>query len=351
MKRSRSRSAVGVAVEGFAVGVGGAARVTALDLHRRLAYTPRAMRIVYLGTPAFAVPPLQALARAGHELLAVVAQPDRPAGRGQALRAPATKEWALAHGVPVLQPEKVRDGRLAAELAALGPDLLAVAAYGRILGKDLLELAPHGAINVHGSLLPRYRGAAPIQWAIADGEAETGVSIMRMDEGLDTGDVLLQRVIAIRDDDTAETLAPRLAELGAAALVEALALLGRGAIVPVRQDGAQATLARILEKEDGRVDWRRPAKAIRDRLRGFWPWPGAFTTLDGRAVKLLDTAVAGEGDGAPGDATVLPGRGLRVACGEGTALLVARVQPEGKPAQGAADFANGLRRKSFTLGT
>jgi methionyl-tRNA formyltransferase len=310
------------------------------------------MRIAFLGTPAFAVPPLEALARAGHPIVAVVAQPDRPAGRGQALRVPATKTWALAHGVPVLQPQKVRDGRLAADLDALRPDLLAVAAYGRILGKDLLELTPHGAVNVHGSLLPRYRGAAPIQWAIADGEAETGVSIMRMDEGLDTGDVLLQRVVAIGPDDTAESLAPRLAAIGGAALVEALALLERGEIVPVRQDPARATLARILEREDGRIDWTRPARAIRDRLRGFAPWPGAFTTLEGRAVKVLDAALAdGGSDGRPGQAALVPGRGLRVACGGGTALLIARVQPEGRPAQDAAAYANGLRRREFTFGT
>jgi methionyl-tRNA formyltransferase len=310
------------------------------------------MRIAYLGTPAFSVPPLDALAAAGHTIVAVVAQPDRPAGRGQALRAPATKAWALAHGVPVLQPEKVRDGKLAAALGALAPDVLAVAAYGRILGKDLLDLAPRGALNVHASLLPRYRGAAPIQWAIAEGEAETGVSIMQMDEGLDTGDVLLQRALPIGPDDTAESLAPRLAALGAAALVEALALLERGAIVPVRQDAAAATLARILEKEDGRVDWRRPARVGRDRLRGFSPWPGAFTTLDGRLVKVLDAAVDdGSAAGAPGEAAVVPGRGLRVACGDETALLLLRVQPEGKPPLAAADFANGLRRRTLALGT
>ncbi len=310
------------------------------------------MRIAYLGTPAFAVPPLDALHAAGHTLVAVVAQPDRPAGRGQALRAPATKAWALAHGIHVLQPEKVRDGKLAEALRALSPDVLVVAAYGRILGKDLLDLAPHGAINVHGSLLPRSRGAAPIQWAIAEGEAETGVSIMQMDEGLDTGDVLLQRALPIGADDTAETVAPRLAELGAAALVETLALLERGGIVPVRQDASRATLARILEKEDGRVDWSRPARAIRDRLRGFSPWPGAFTTLDGRLVKVLEATVEdAPAPGAPGAAEVVPGRGLRVACGDGTALLLLRVQPEGKPALAAADFANGLRRRAVALGT
>lgn len=304
-----------------------------------------------MGTPAFAVPALDALARAGHTLLAVVAQPDRPAGRGQALRAPATKAWARERGIPVLQPEKVRDGRLAAELGALGPDALVVAAYGRILGDDLLGLAPYGAINVHGSLLPRHRGAAPIQWAIAEGERETGVTIMQMDHGLDTGDMLLQRALAIGPEDTAESLAPRLAALGGEALVEALALLAAGRIVPVRQDPAQATLARILEKEDGRVDWARPAAAIAARLRGFTPWPGAFTTLEGRTLKLLAAAPAAEAaGGAPGHARRLAGQGLLVACGEGTSLVVTRVQPEGKPAQDALAFLNGLRRDALVLG-
>src|SRR5512142_2020896 len=189
------------------------------------------MRVVFMGTPAFAVPSLEALARVGHELVAVVAQPDRPAGRGQALREPATKVWAKAHGVPVLQPVKVRDGRLAAELAALRPDVLVVAAYGRILGPDLLRLAPLGSVNVHGSLLPRWRGAAPIQWAVASGDRETGVTIMQMDEGLDTGDVLLQRAMPIDPGDTAETVSERLADVGGAALVEALDGLSRGVLV------------------------------------------------------------------------------------------------------------------------
>jgi methionyl-tRNA formyltransferase len=309
------------------------------------------VRIVFMGTPAFAVPPLEALVRAGHELLAVVAQPDRPAGRGQALREPATKVFARERGVPVLQPEKVRDGRLAAELAALRPDVVCVAAYGRILGKDLLTLAPFGALNVHGSLLPRWRGAAPIQWAIASGERETGVTIMQMDEGLDTGDMLLQRALPIAADDTAETLAPRLAALGGEALVEALALLERGELVPVRQDPAQATLAPILEKEHGRVDWTLPAARISDRLRGFSPWPGAFTALEGRTVKLLQARpLDGAAPGAPGEARRVPGRGLAVTCGGGTALLVERLQPEGKGAQDALAFLNGLRRDAVTFG-
>lgn len=304
-----------------------------------------------MGTPAFAVPSLDALARAGHELLCVVAQPDRPAGRGQTLRAPATKEWALARGIAVLQPEKVRDGKLCAELAAMTPEAIVVAAYGRILGKDLLTLAPHGALNVHGSLLPRYRGAAPIQWAVANGDAETGVTLMQMDEGLDTGDVLLQRALPISPTDTAETLSPRLAALGGEALVEALSLLAAGQLTPVRQDASEVTLAPILTKEDGKVDWSRPARAIAARLRGFTPWPGAWTTLDGRTVKLLEVEVADGAGGAPGAAVKLAGRGLAVACGEGTTLLVKRLQPEGKGAQDALSFLNGLRRDTVGFGT
>ena len=313
------------------------------------------MRVVFLGTPAFAVPSLDALARTGHELVTVVAQPDRPAGRGQALREPATKVWARERGVPVLQPEKVRDGKLAAALAALRPDVLCVAAYGRILGKDLLELAPHGAVNVHGSLLPKYRGAAPIQWAIASGEAETGVSIMQMDEGLDTGDVLLQRVLPIGPADTAESLSPALAAVGGEALVEALSALEAGTVVPVPQDAAHATLAPILEREHGRIDWTRPAKEIHDRLRGFQPWPGGWTTLDGKVLKILEAscedARADASTWTPGTAFAVSGRGLAVSCAFPTVLLARRLQLEGKVPQAAADFANGLRKKQVVLGT
>jgi methionyl-tRNA formyltransferase len=326
----------------------------------RIAYTHPAMRIVFMGTPAFAVPSLDALASAGHELLAIVAQPDRPAGRGQALREPATKSWALARGIPVLQPEKVRDGRLAEQLGQLRPEALVVTAYGRILGADLLGLAPYGAINVHGSLLPRWRGAAPIQWAIASGDRETGVTIMQMDEGLDTGDMLLQRTLPIAPEDTAESLSQRLAALGGEALVAALEGLARGAVVPVRQDPAQATLARILEKEDGRVDWSRRAQEIAARLRGFTPWPGAFTSLEGKMVKLLEarpmaldaggaTLPPGWPGAARGEAFRIAGGGLLVTCGGDTALLVKRLQPEGRPPQDALAFMNGLRRERLAF--
>ena len=300
------------------------------------------MKIAFLGTPEFAVAPLDALARAGHEVACVVAQPDRPAGRGQALREPATKAWARARGVPVLQPEKVRDGRLAAELRALAPDLLVVVAYGRILGDDLLTLAPFGAVNVHASLLPRWRGAAPIQWALAAGDLETGVTLMHMDAGLDTGDILLQRVLPIAPDETSATLHDRLAALGAAAIVEGLPLLEAGRrLTPVRQDGACATLARIIEKEDGRLDFARPAAELAARVRAFTPWPGAFTTLGGRLLKVHAARALPGGPGlAPGEVSA-GGDGLLVGCGAGSALLLAEVQLEGKKRLSAADFVKG----------
>jgi methionyl-tRNA formyltransferase len=297
------------------------------------------MRIAFLGTPAFAVPALDALERAGHQVVAVVAQPDRPAGRGQELREPATKAWGRERGVPVLQPLKVRDGALAKGLAALNPDLLVVVAYGRILGEDLLGLAPHGAVNVHASLLPRYRGAAPIQWAVAEGERETGVTIMQMDAGLDTGDILLQRAILVGEDD-APALSVRLAALGGEALVLALRLLEDGSVVPVRQDGALATLAPVLEKEHGRLDFHLPAARLAARVLGFRPWPGAFTTLAGRTLKVhAATAIVGERL-SPGATRATPD-GLLVGCADGTALLVREVQLEGKRRVAAAEFLKG----------
>jgi len=309
------------------------------------------MRVVFLGTPEFAVPTVEALARAGHEILAVVAQPDRPAGRGQALKVPATKAWAEARGVPVLQPEKVRDGALAAALGSLRPDLLVVTAYGRILGRDLLTLAPLGAVNVHASILPRWRGAAPIQWAVASGDRESGVTIMQMDEGLDTGDVLLVRTAAIGAEETAEALAPRLATLGGEAIVEALPLLAAGALVPVRQAAAGVTLAPILEKADGRLDFTRTATELACRVRGFTPWPGTFTSIGGKGLKVhRASALQGAaGDGPPGTARVVDGA-LRVACGGGTALGLLEVQPEGKKRMTARDFVNGLPAGALVLG-
>ncbi len=307
------------------------------------------MRVVFLGTPDFAVASAEALARAGHELLAVVAQPDRPAGRGQALRPPATRSWAEARGIPVLQPARVRDGALAAALAPLRPDVLVVTAYGRILGADLLRLAPLGAVNVHASLLPRWRGAAPIQWAVAGGDAETGVTVMQMDEGLDTGDVLLARTLEIGPEETAAELAPRLAALGGEAIAAALPLLAAGDLVPVRQDPAAVTLAPILSREDGRLRWERPAAELAARVRGFTPWPGTFTTLAGKALKVHRARARSGGPAAPGEGR-LEGGALLVGCGGGTALELLEVQPEGRRRMAARDLANGLGRTGLWFG-
>jgi len=328
------------------------------------AWSGRAVKIAFLGTPPFAAASLEALAAAGRTPCCVVAQPDRPAGRGQEPREPATKRWAREHGVPLLQPEKVRDGSLAAALGAHAPDLLVVVAYGRILGRDLLTLAPFGAVNVHGSLLPRWRGAAPIQWAVAEGDAWTGVSVMRMDEGLDTGDILLQRATAIGPEETSADLHDRLAVLGGAALVEALPLLERGRLAPVRQDPAEATLAPIIEKEHGRLDFRLPARRLACRIRGFSPWPGAFTSLGGRLLKVHAARQATPADLsanfartakpavpdiermsvrgmlAVGEAGSIPA-GILVGCGEGSALLLTELQLEGKRRLPAADFLKG----------
>jgi len=306
------------------------------------------VRIAFLGTPSFAVAPLEALARAGHALACVVAQPDRPAGRGQELREPATKRWASRNGVPVLQPEKVRDGRLAADLRALAPDVLVVVAYGRILGEDLLRLAPFGAINVHASLLPRWRGAAPIQWAIAEGDRETGVTIMQVEAGLDSGDILAQRATAIGESEDAEHLHDRLSALGAGALCETLPLLEAGRIVPVRQDPSQVTLAPVIEKEHGRIDWSQPAWRIANRVRGFRPWPGTFTTLAGKLLKVWTARPAAGGDLAPGAARAAP-EGLLVGCGAGTALLATELQLEGKRRLPAAELLKGVTVRDGTV--
>jgi len=241
------------------------------------------MRIVFLGTPEFTLPLLEACAQAG-ELALVVAQPDKPAGRHQELQQPASKRWALRRGIPVEQPARVKNGALASVLASARPEVAVVAAYGRILPPDALAVPRHGCLNVHASLLPELRGAAPAQWAVARGYRETGVTIMQVDEGLDTGDIRLQKRIDIAPDETGESLLARLAPLGAEALAEALQKLELGALPRIPQEHAKATLAPILTREDGRVDWTRTAVALDQRRRGFLPWPGAWTTVKGASL-------------------------------------------------------------------
>ena len=293
------------------------------------------MRCVFLGTPAFAVPTLEALVTAGHDLIGVVTQPDRPRGRGHEFAASPVKESALRHGLPVFQPERIRRPEAVAALARLAPEVMVVVGYGQIIPQPIIDIPPHGIINVHASLLPKYRGAAPVQWAIANGETRTGVTTMRIDAGLDTGDMLLKAETEIAPGENSLELGARLAAMGAALLIETLA--GIGAIVPEKQDPAQATYAPILKKEDGLIDWRAPAQSIDSRVRGFQPWPGAYTRFRGQQLQIWKSRVSAGATGEPGCLLLHP---LRAICGEGVLELI-EVQLEGRKRIAAAAFANG----------
>ncbi|MGH7819299.1 MAG: methionyl-tRNA formyltransferase [Candidatus Binatia bacterium] len=303
-----------------------------------------------MGTPSFAVNSLAALLDAAHDVAAVVTQPDRPSGRGRPVGAPAVKKLALARGIPVEQPEKLRDPAFLARLRGTAPDAFVVAAYGKILPKALLDLPPRGAINVHGSLLPKYRGAAPIQRAILAGEKKTGVTIMRMNERMDAGDILLQREMPILPDDTGESLGARMAKVGADALLEALALLERGELHATPQLESEATLAPMIRKEEGEIDWKRSASEIERAVRAFHPWPGAWTRLRGKLLKLRRAAVAPHADAPPGTVVEARGETIRVATGDGT-LACGELQLEGKRAMDARELVSGrLVRDGERLG-
>jgi methionyl-tRNA formyltransferase len=274
----------------------------------------------------------------------VVTQPDREKGRGQSMQPPPVKPVALELGLPVLQPPRIRAPEAQAALRALAPRLQVVVAYGQILPRAVIDLAPGGTINVHSSLLPRYRGAAPIHWAIVNGEAETGVTTMRIDEGLDTGPILLARATPIGPEETTPELEARLAVLGGALLVETIDRLAKGTVAPVPQDHAAATLAPMLRKEDGRLDWHATADAIARRVRGLLPWPGTTTSWAGSDLKILRATPAGADHGGAAPGTILAtDDGLRVACGEQTTLRVLEVQPASRRAMSAAAFAAGAR--------
>jgi methionyl-tRNA formyltransferase len=300
-------------------------------------------RIVFMGTPSFAVPSLEALVGAGCDVVAVVTQPDRPAGRHLTPTPPPVKLSAESYGIPVLQPEKVRTPEFEAALRACAPDLLVTAAYGRILPAGVLAVPRIAPLNVHASLLPAYRGASPIQRCLIDGATKTGVTILRMDEGMDTGDVLLQKTFPVSDDIDAEELSEHLARLGAATLVEALDRIASGAATFTKQDESLATVVRPLDREDGRIDWTETARRIHDRVRGTRPWPGAFTTLDGARVKIHRTRIpAGAlGSGAPGALLGLTPEGLAVACGGG-AIEILALQPESGRRMPAREFGHNL---------
>ena len=297
------------------------------------------MRIVFMGTPDFAVPCLQRLLEDGHEVPAVFTQPDKPVGRHAVLTPPPVKQLALSHGIPVYQPTKMRDGTVAALLRELAPDCLVVVAYGRILPQEILDVPPRGCVNIHGSLLPRYRGAAPIQWSVIRGETVTGVTSMFMDAGMDTGDIIDTLTTPIGENETAGELFERLAPLGARLLSATLAAIADGTVTRRPQNDAEATMAPMLEKAMGRLDLTRPARELHNQVRGMNPWPGAFCTAGGKTLKIHETRVAA-GSGAPG--TLLCADPVTVACGEG-ALQLVTVQPEGKPRMAAEAWLRGAR--------
>jgi methionyl-tRNA formyltransferase len=297
------------------------------------------VNLIFLGTPSFAVPTLEAIVAAGHHVLAVFTQPDRPKGRGGQVAMPPVKETALHLGLPVHQPERVRRPEIVEQLKQLNPDAMVVVGYGQIIPQSIIDIPRHGIINVHASLLPKYRGAAPIQWAIANGEKRTGVTTMGIDAGLDTGDMLLKWETEIGPEENALELGQRLAAEGAQLLVRTL----RENPTPVKQDPAQATLAPILKKEDGLIDWSWPATKIYNRVRGFLPWPGAYTFFRDQGFHIWKARVAEEpGSGHPGRLRPLKKR-LLIDCGAETALEAIEVQIEGRKRISAEAFLNGHR--------
>ena len=300
----------------------------------------QSLNLVFSGTPRFAVPTLNRLVEVGFRVSLVVTLPDKPRGRGLELSPPPVKHRAMKLGLPVMQPEKIKNNEeFRARLAALKPTAIVIVGYGRLIPQWMISLPPLGNINLHASLLPKYRGAAPIQWAIACGETVTGVTTMRIDAGLDTGDILLQRELTLTPEDTAETVAPRLAVIGADLMIETLRGLQTGTVHPRPQDDSRSTLAPLLKKEDGLIKFSRPAVEICNRLRGFQPWPGAFTSFRGKNLHVWAARPA---------ATVLPpgdmkvdGDRLLVGCGQGTSVEILELQPEGKKRMSARDFIHG----------
>jgi len=302
------------------------------------------MILVFCGTPPFAVPTLEKLIAAGHSVPLVLTQPDRPRGRGMEVSASPVKEAALRLALSVAQPDKIKANEsLRGQLETIHPDAIIVVGYGRIIPQWMINLPRFGNLNLHASLLPKYRGAAPIQWSIANGDAVTGVTTMRIDAGLDTGDILLQRELAIAGDDTAETLGPKLAAVGADLMIETLRQLEAGGITGTPQEHAKATLAPILKKEDGRIDFARSAIEIFNRLRGFQPWPGAYTLFKGKTLHVHRAEPVPRTEQLrPGEMAIDRAR-LVAGCGNDTALDLLEIQLEGKRRMTAAEFINGYR--------
>jgi methionyl-tRNA formyltransferase len=306
------------------------------------------MNLVFAGTPEFAVPSLRALLDAGHRILAVYTQPDRPAGRGRKLAMSPVKEFAQSRGLGIRQPTTLKTDAEADQLRALAPDAMIVIAYGLLLPKAILEIPRHGCINVHASLLPRWRGAAPIQRAIEAGDTVTGVTLMQMEEGLDTGPMLAHAQTAIADTDTTATVHDRLSQLGAVLLIETLARVGQNAVRAVPQNDAHATYAAKLRKDEARLDWNQDAATLARRVRGFNPWPVAHTTLAGRSLRIwMATSEPGDGSAPPGTILSADAGGIRVRCGRGV-LRITQLQAEGGKPLAAREFLHGRALPSGT---
>ena len=301
------------------------------------------MRAIFIGTPEFAVPSLALMAQ-HHAVVEVVTQPDRPAGRGRRLTPSPVKQKAEELALPVFQPERIRDDDAFERLANHAPDVIAVVGYGQMIPKRIRELSPHGCVNVHSSLLPKYRGAAPVNWALVNGETRTGVTTMRISRQMDAGDILLTRTVEIRPTERASELNRRLAPLGADLLAETLRRLQAGTVRPIPQDHEAATFAPLIRREDGLVDWSLSATAIHNRLRGFDPWPGIYSFFRGKRLRIREAYVADEGGLAPGSIS-LREKQLSVGCGKGR-LVLEEVQLEGRKPAGALDFARGYRVES-----
>ena len=295
------------------------------------------MKIIFMGTPDFSVPCLNSLIDAGHEILAVFTQPDKPRGRKQELTPPEVKVCALQHGLTVYQPKTLRDGEAMKIIADLAPDCIVVVAYGKILPKEILDYPKYGCINIHASLLPKYRGSAPIQWSVINGEKETGVTIMQMDEGIDTGDMLYQKAIPIMIDDTAESMFEKLSALGGEMIVDALRKLEKDELKAIKQDDALSSHAPMLDKKISEIDWDQPAEKVHDLVRGLYSWPIAQTSLHGKKLKIYRTSL-GKGRGESG--AVINTTPLTIACKEG-AVVIEELQLEGKKRMDAKTFLIG----------
>lgn len=295
------------------------------------------MKIIFMGTPDFAVPCLESLIKAGHEIAAVFTQPDKPRGRKMVMTPPEVKVCALEHGLTVYQPKTLRDGEAFEIIQKIAPECIVVAAYGKILPKEILDLPKYGCINVHGSLLPKYRGSAPIQWSVINGDTETGVTIMQMAEGVDTGDMLYQKAIPINIDDTAESMFNKLSDLGGEMIAEALDMLEKGELTAEKQDEALATHAPMLDKSISEIDWHKPALEVHNLVRGLYSWPIAQTTLHGKKLKIYRTSL-GSGNGEAG--SVIATDPLTIACSDG-AVVIEELQLEGKKRMDAKTFLIG----------